>query len=334
MKTIQPDDRARAALRGMTVAVIGYGNQGHAHAMNLRDSGHRVLVGQRFDSPRFDAAQRDGFEPTSARDAAAAADLVILALPDESMPNAWSSEIAPALRPASAIGLIHGLNIRFGWIDPPPTHDVLMVAPKGPGRLVRSAFADGRGIPAMIAVHRNATGRARDLAVAWACGIGADRAAIIETTFAEECEADLFGEQAVLCGGVIELMKAGFETLVHAGYPPELAYFECVHEVRQIVDLVCDEGLAGMRRRISNTAEYGGLTRGPRIVSAEVRAAMRAVLDEIRSGRFAAEWRAEAERGMSTMAKLAEAEQASAVEAAGGIVRGWITGAPAAPQLK
>ncbi len=323
MKTCTTETYDPSVLRGRTVAVIGYGNQGRAHALNLRDSGFHVVVGQRPGSANFERAREDGIVPVSARAAASGAALVILALPDESMAEVWRGEIAPALSAGAALGFVHGFNIRFGWIDPPAECDVILVAPKGPGRLVRAEFERGRGVPAMIAVHRDATGLARDRALAWAHGIGAGRAAIIETTFADETEADLFGEQAVLCGGVIELMKTGFETLVEAGYAPELAYFECVHEVKQIVDLVYEAGLAGMRRRISTTAQFGGLTAGPRVVNDAVRAEMRQIFSEIRGGRFAERWRAQCASGRGDLARLLAAEASHPAEQAGATVRAW-----------
>ncbi|MFO0971955.1 MAG: ketol-acid reductoisomerase [Phycisphaerae bacterium] len=322
MQTIPSTDPAAPVELLGCVAVIGYGNQGRAHALNLRDSGVTVIIGQRAGDS-FDRAVADGFAPRPVAAAAGSADLAILALPDESMGDVFSAELAARLRPGAAIGFIHGFAVRFGLIKPPAGLDVVMVAPKGPGRLVRDRFAAGGGVPALVAVHQDATGRALRRAVAWARGIGAARARLIETTFAAECESDLFGEQAVLCGGVVELMKAGFETLVAAGYEPELAYVECIHEVKQIVDLIYTEGLAGMRARISGTARFGGLTRGPRLVSEAVRAEMRRMLAEIRDGRFAAEWLGECAAGRGQLERLARAEADSGAEAAGRVVRGW-----------
>lgn len=321
MRRLHPTDAQQAALRGRTVAVIGYGNQGQAHARNLRDSGVSVVVGQRPGGANHDLALAHGFQVMSARDSAAAADLLILALPDERMADVYRDEIAPVLRRGQTLGFIHGYNVRFGLISPPAGSDVVMVAPKGPGRLVRSAFEAGRGIAALVAVQQDASGAALDTALGWAAGIGANRAAIIETTFADECESDLFGEQAVLCGGVVELMKAGFDTLVEAGYEPELAYFECIHEVKQIVDLIYEDGFAGMRAKISNTAKFGGLTRGPRLVSEGVRAEMRRVLAEVRDGRFAWEWQAECAAGKPALDSAMRAERESAAERGGEIVR-------------
>jgi len=280
-------------LLSRTVAVLGYGSQGRAHALNLRDSGHRVVVAQRPGGANHARAIEDGFDPLSLAEAARQADLLIFTLPDETMGEIYRKQIAPALRGGQALGFVHGFGIRFGGIVPPDGVDVIMVAPKGPGTLVRDAFCRGGGLTCMIAVEQDATGGARSLALAWGAGIGGGKGGMIETTFAAECEADLFGEQTVLCGGVIELMKAAYEILVEAGYPEDVAYFECVHEVKQVVDLQYAGGLAEMRRRISNTASYGGLTRGPRLITAQTREEMRAMLSEIQSGCFAKEWLAE-----------------------------------------
>ncbi len=312
-------------LKGKPVAIIGYGNQGHAHALNLRDSGLHVLIGQRHGKS-FDRAIADGFQPQSAESACRDAALLILTLPDESAAEIYEREIRPAIRPGQTIGFVHGFNIRFGFITPPPEVDVVMIAPKGPGTLVRSSFAQGRGIPALLAVHQDATGRAKQIALAWAAGIGCARAAVIETTFAEETETDLFGEQVVLCGGLTALCKAAFETLVEAGYTPEFAYLECVHELKQIADLLYTRGLSGMRDAISNTAEYGDLTRGPRIIDEHVRTEMRRVLAEVRSGTFAKEWIAEHRSGGKNFQKLYAADLGTAFENAGVTVRSWMPG--------
>jgi len=289
-------DADSAVLAGKTIAVIGYGNQGRAHALNLRDSGVNVVVGQRTGGRNYVQAKTDGFAPVSAGDATAQADLVILALPDESMAQVYSTEIAPGLNRGAALGFIHGFNIRFNRITPPADANVIMIAPKGPGALVRDAFIRGGGLTCILAVHQDVDGRAKPLALAWGNAIGGGRGGMIEATFAAECESDLFGEQAVLCGGMIELMKAAFDTLVEAGYPAELAYIECVHEAKQIVDLQYAAGLAAMRAKISATAAYGGLTRGPMLIDERVREKMRAMLNEIRNGTFAREWVAESEK--------------------------------------
>lgn len=291
-----------SALAGRRIAVLGYGSQGEAHARNLRDSGYDVLVAQRPGGKRHGLAVEHGFKPVSITDAARAADLLIFALPDDVMGEVYAMEIAPHLRPGQALGFIHGFAIRFETIKPPADVDVIMVAPKGPGPLVRDVFTRGGGLAAIVAVHQDATGDARRIALAWAGGIGSGRSGLIEATFAQECEADLFGEQAVLCGGAIELMKAAFEVLVERGFPPELAYFECIHELKQIVDMQYAGGLERVRAKISRTAAYGGLVNGQRLVTPGVRAAMRTILDEIQSGDFARRWLAasRAERAAKT----------------------------------
>ena len=308
------------ALKGKCVAVIGYGNQGRAHALNLRDSGVAVVVGQR-PGRSADRARQDGFAPQPAGEAAKEADLVILTLPDESASDVFSAEISPSMRPGHVLGFVHGFNIRYGFIHPPPGVDVVMIAPKGPGTLLRSLFVEGKGLPALMAIHADATGRARDVALAWARGIGSLHAGVLETTFAVETETDLFGEQVVLCGGVSALTKAAFETLVEQGYPPEFAYFECVHELKQVIDLLYARGLSGMRDAISNTAEYGDLTRGPRIVDEHIRREMAKILDEIRSGAFAREWVAEHRSGGTRFKDLHDRDVDTTFEKAGEFVR-------------
>jgi ketol-acid reductoisomerase len=307
-------------LLGKVVAVIGYGNQGRAHALNLRDSGLQVVVGQRAGKSA-DRASEDGFEPLAVSEAARRADLVVLTLPDEAAADIYEREIAPSLRSDATLGFVHGFNIRFGFIQPPPMADVVMVAPKGPGTLLRSLYLDGKGLPALMAIECDRSGRARRTALAWAAGIGATRAGVVETTFANETETDLFGEQAVLCGGVTALTKAAFETLVEAGYEPEFAYLECVHELKQIVDLLYERGLSAMRDRISNTAEYGDLTRGPRIIGPAVRQEMQRILEEIRNGAFASEWIGEYRRGAGRFRTLHQTDAGSLYEQAGETVR-------------
>jgi len=321
LQLINPQDADLNALTDKTIAVIGYGNQGHAHALNLRDSGPNVIVAQRPDSTNHDRALRDRFTPVSAAEAARRADLLILALPDESAADVYQSDIAPNLRPNQTLGFVHGFNIRYNFITPPPHVSCVLVAPKGPGSLLRSLYLDGRGLPALIAVHHDATGQARQTALAWASGIGSARAAIAQTTFAEETESDLFGEQVVLCGGVSALTKAAFETLVEAGIEPEIAYLECIHELKQVVDLIYEQGLSGMRRRVSNTAEYGDLTRGPTLITPEVRAQMRRILTQIRDGSFADEWIAEARAAMPNLKRLYQQDADSHLERAGRNVR-------------
>ncbi|MCA9257498.1 MAG: ketol-acid reductoisomerase [Phycisphaerales bacterium] len=307
-------------------AIIGYGNQGHAHALNLRDAGANVMVGQR-PGASFDRAVADGFAPVDVETAVARADVIILGLPDEDIGRVYQRHIASGLRAGQAIGFVHGFAVRFGLVEAPEGVDVIMVAPKGPGALVRSAFERGGGLTCIVAVDRDASGRAREIALAWGAGVGGGKGGMIEATFAQECESDLFGEQSVLCGGVQELMKVAFELLVEAGVPEELAYFECIHEVKQVVDLQYTDGLAGMRRRISNTASYGGLTRGPRIIDDSVRQRMRDALHEIQQGAFAREWIAECESGKRRLAALEAAEAAHASEPAGRAVRSLAAGA-------
>jgi ketol-acid reductoisomerase len=307
-------------LRGRCVAIIGYGNQGRAHALNLRDSGVEVAIGQR-PGASADRAGEDGFVPVAVGQAVRAAELIIMALPDETAAEVFGASIASHLENKHTLGFVHGFNIRFGFIVPPPSIDVIMIAPKGPGALLRSLFVAGRGLPALMAVHQDASGLARSTALAWAAGIGSTRAGVVETTFASETETDLFGEQAVLCGGVTALCKAGFETLVEAGYEPAFAYLECVHELKQVVDLIYERGLAGMRKAISNTAEYGDVTRGPRIMGEAVRAEMRRILDEVRSGAFAKEWIEEHRAGGDRFRKLHDSDADGDFEEAGRAIR-------------
>lgn len=277
-------------LEGKTVAIIGYGSQGHAHALNLKDSGINVIVGLYPGSKSAQAAREAGLTVENVAEAAKAADLIMILLPDEVQKTVYTEEIAPYLAPGKALAFAHGFNIHFAQVVPPTEVDVVMIAPKGPGHLVRRTYTQGEGVPCLFAVYQDASGQARDLAMAYAKGIGGTRAGILETTFREETETDLFGEQAVLCGGLTALIKAGFETLVAAGYQPELAYFECLHEVKLIVDLIVEGGLAKMRDSISNTAEYGDYTRGPRLIDEQTRAEMRQILHEIQTGQFAKEF--------------------------------------------
>lgn len=309
------------SLRDRTIAVLGYGAQGHAHALNLRDSGCRVLVAQRPGGRRHALAVADGFAPLDLAEATRAAELLIFGLPDEATPALFNAEIRPFLRRGHTLGFIHGYNIHYRRIAPPPEVDVVLVAPKGQGRAVRTEFTAGRGVAALYAVHQDASRQARETALAWAAGLGCGRAGVIETTFGNETETDLFGEQAVLCGGLTALIKAAFETLVEAGYPPELAYFECCHEVKLVADLVYEGGITAMRERISNTARYGDLTRGPRIIGEASLAAMREILAEIRSGRFDREWSAEAAAGLPNFRRLTEADRRHAIEEIGRTLR-------------
>jgi ketol-acid reductoisomerase len=283
-------DADLSLLKDKTIAILGFGSQGHAHALNLRDSGCRVIVGQRPGSANYDLAKSHGFEPMSADDAARQGDLVNILLPDEVQGDIYRQHIRPHLKPGNILMCSHGFNVHFGQVEAPEGVDTVLVAPKGPGHLVRSEFEKGGGVPCLIALNPGASESSRALGLAYAKGIGGCRAGVIETTFAEETETDLFGEQVVLCGGVSALVKAGFETLVEAGYQPEMAYFECMHELKLIVDLFYQGGLNYMRYSVSNTAEYGDYTRGPRIVTDETRREMKKILAEIQSGQFAREW--------------------------------------------
>ena len=286
------------------VTVVGYGSQGHAHALNLHDSGVEVEVGLREGSSSWAAAEEAGLTVAPVADAVRGAQVVSLLLPDQVQPAVWEEHVAPNLADGAAVLFAHGFNVHYGRIAPPAGHDVIMVAPKGPGHIVRRLFTEGYGTPALVAVAQDASGRAFDLALAYAAGIGATRAGVIETTFVEETESDLFGEQAVLCGGVTELIRLGFETLVEAGYQPEVAYYECLHELKLIVDLIYEGGLAGMRFSISDTAEFGDLTRGPKVIDDHVRDNMRKLLSDIREGTFAHEWIQEMNTGEPKLKEL------------------------------
>jgi ketol-acid reductoisomerase len=303
------------------VAVIGYGSQGHAHALNLRDSGVDVRVGLREGSASRAKAESAGLVVKAPAEAAAEADVVMLLAPDTAQQEIYAGSIAPGLRPGDALMFAHGFNIRFGLIDPPDGVDVVMVAPKGPGHLVRRTYEGGGGVPALLAVERDASGKAKALGLSYAWAIGATRAGVLETTFTEETETDLFGEQVVLCGGLTALIKAGFETLVEAGYQPESAYFECLHEVKLIVDLIYEHGISGMRYSISTTAEYGDMTRGPRVVNDAVRAEMKKILSEIRSGEFAREWVSEYRNGLPNYKRLQREEAEHPIEKVGAQLR-------------
>jgi ketol-acid reductoisomerase len=304
-------------LKGKTVAIIGYGSQGHAHALNLKDSGVNVIVGLYPGSKSTAKAEAAGLTVKNVADAAKAADFIMILLPDEVQKTIYKNEIEPNLEAGNVLAFAHGFNIHFAQVVPPADVDVVMVAPKGPGHLVRRTYEQGQGVPALFAVYQDATGHARDRAMAYAKGVGGTRAGILETTFREETETDLFGEQAVLCGGLSALIKAGFETLVEAGYQPELAYFECLHEVKLIVDLVVEGGLATMRDSISNTAEYGDYTRGPRVVTAQTKAEMKKILSEIQSGQFAREFVLENQAGKPGFTAMRRQEAEHPIEAVG-----------------
>jgi ketol-acid reductoisomerase len=313
------------ALKGKTIAVFGYGSQGHAQAQNLRDSGYNVIIG--LDPSRGSATQAkaDGFTVLAPAEAAKKADWIQILTPDETQSDFYENDIKPGLTKGKVLGFSHGFSIHFKAIVPPPDVDVVMIAPKSPGHLVRRVYTEGRGVPALIAIHQDASGKAHELGLSYAYGIGSTRAGVLETTFKEETESDLFGEQAVLCGGLTSLMKKGFETLVEAGYQPEIAYFECIHEVKLIVDLIYEGGLARMRYSISNTAEYGDLTRGPRVVPDEARATMKKILAEIQSGEFAREWINENKTGCKKFNALRESEKQLQVEEVGADLRGMMS---------
>jgi len=324
---IYDDDADLAKLDGKTVAIIGYGSQGHAHALNLKDSGVKVVVGLREDSASVAQAREQGLEVLSVVEAASRGDLVMILLPDELHRQVWESEISDGIAEGNMLLFAHGFSIHYKEIAPPPGVDVGMVAPKGPGHLVRRQFTEGSGVPGLIAIEQDATGNARALALAYAKGTGCTRGGVIETSFKDETETDLFGEQAVLCGGASELVQAGFETLVEAGYDPEMAYFECLHELKLIVDLMHEKGLAGMRYSISNTAEYGDYTRGKRVITQETRANMRKILQEIQSGDFAREWIAENRAGQESFKRMRAEQADSQVEHVGADLRShmdWI----------
>lgn len=290
LKIYYDKDADLSLLKNKTIAIIGYGSQGHAHAQNLRDSGCKVIVGQRPGSANYDLAKSHGFEPVSAAEATQKGDMINMLLPDEVQGDIFKADVKPNLKPGKILMCSHGFNIHFGQVEPPPGVDAVLVAPKGPGHLVRSEFEKGGGVPCLIALSEGASDESRRLGLAYAKGIGGTRAGVIETSFAEETETDLFGEQVVLCGGVSALVKAAYETLVEAGYQPEMAYFECMHELKLIVDLFYQGGLNYMRYSVSNTAEYGDYTRGPRIVTEETKKEMKKILHEIQTGQFAREW--------------------------------------------
>ena len=320
-------DADLADLRGKTIAILGFGSQGHAHALNLRDSGCEVVVGLRADSASRAAAEEQGLRVADVADAASEGDVVMILLPDERQAAVWEEEIFDGIAAGNLLMFAHGFSIHYGQIDPPAGVDVGMVAPKGPGHLVRRQYVEDRGVPCLMAVFQDATGNAHDLVLAYASGIGGGRAGVIETTFKDETETDLFGEQSVLCGGVTELVQAGFETLVDAGYDPRLAYFECLHELKLIVDLMYEGGIQGMRHSISNTAEYGDMTRGKVVIGPEVRAAMAKVLADIRSGEFAREWIAENRAGAENFQRMREEAAGAQIERVGDDLRSmmpWI----------
>jgi ketol-acid reductoisomerase len=321
------DDADLTLLDGKTVAIIGFGSQGHAHALNLKDSGVNVVVGLRESSESVQQARDGGLEVVPVAEAASRGDLVQMLVPDELHRQVWEEDVRDGIAPGNMLLFGHGFSIHYGEVDPPAEVDVALVAPKGPGHLVRRQFLEGSGVPGLIAIHQDATGSAQGLALAYAKGIGCTRGGVIETSFKDETETDLFGEQAVLCGGASALVQAGFETLVEAGYDPQMAYFECLHELKLIVDLMYEKGLAGMRYSISNTAEYGDYTRGTRVIDDRVREEMKRILGEIQSGDFAREWIAENRAGQENFKRMRAEQAASQVEETGKELRShmdWI----------
>ena len=338
MATIYYDkDADLHVLKGKTVAVIGYGIQGRGQALNLRDSGVKVIVAQRPGGPNYDLAKQDGFAPVSIAEATKQADVIIILTQDTLQAQIYRESIAPNLKAGKTLGFSHGFAILYKLITPPKNVNVIMVAPKGPGSLLRSQFLEGKGVPGLLAVHQDVAGQGRAIALAWAKGIGSTRAGVLETTFKEETETDNFGEQAVLCGGVSALIKAGFETLVEAGYQPELAYFECLHELKLITDMIWASGIQGMRKRVSDTAKWGDVHCGPRIVDERVKEQMRELLKEIQSGQFAKEWIAEHEAGRPNFNRLMQQDESHQIERVGRELRAmmpWIGNQQQAPSAK
>lgn len=329
MKLYYESDANLNLLKDKTVAILGYGSQGHAHALNLKDSGVQVVVGLRQESTSWKKAQGEGLRVEETARAAELGDVIMVLVPDPDQPAIYERDIKPHLKAGKALAFAHGFNIHFHQIVPPPDVDVFMVAPKSPGHLMRRVFTQGGGVPCLLAVYQDATGHARELALAYAKGIGGTRAGVIETTFKEETETDLFGEQAVLCGGITELIIAGFETLVEAGYQPEVAYFECLHEMKLIVDLFYEGGIAGMYYSVSDTAEYGGMTRGPLVISEETRQQMKEILRHVQDGTFAREWILENQAGRPVMNALRAQHRQLQIEQVGKKLRemmAWIHG--------
>jgi ketol-acid reductoisomerase len=324
MQVYYDRDADLSLLRPLKIAIIGYGSQGHAHALNLRDSGMDVRVGLRKGSPTAEKAQKNGLKVFDTTEAAKQADIIMMLVPDEMGGEIYEKEIAPALKPGKYLAFGHGFNIHFGFIKPPADVNVFMIAPKGPGHLVRSEYSKGRGVPCLLAVHQDPSGNTRKIGLAYGAAIGGTRAAVIETSFKEETETDLFGEQSVLCGGLTELIRAGYETLVEAGYAPEMAYFECLHEVKLIVDLIYEGGISNMRYSISNTAEYGDMTRGPQVIGPQVRDTMKRLLADIQSGKFANEWIDEYRKGLKNFRRMREEGARHPLEEVGGRLRSFM----------
>ncbi|WP_027187237.1 ketol-acid reductoisomerase [Desulfovibrio cuneatus] len=321
MKVYYDKDADLALLKNKVVAIIGYGSQGHAHAQNLRDSGVNVIVGQRPGGANYALAKEHGFEPMSAAEAAQKADIIMILLPDQHQADVYNNDIKPHMKAGKCLVFAHGFNIHFSQIEPPKDVDVFLVAPKGPGHMVRRTFTEGSGVPCLVAIHQDATGNALKIGLAYAKGVGGARSGVIETTFREETETDLFGEQAVLCGGLCALIQAGFETLTEAGYAPEMAYFECLHEVKLIVDLMYEGGMAKMRHSISDTAEYGDYVTGPRVVTAETKKAMKEVLADIQSGRFARDFILENKANMASFKATRRLQAEHPIEKVGANLR-------------
>ena len=317
LKIYYDKDADLNVLKGKKIAIIGYGIQGRGQALCLKDSGCEVVVSELPGTPNYELAKQDGFVPVSAEEAAKAADVIQILTQDHAQAKVYKEYIKPYLKKGKALCFSHGFNIRFKQIKPPKNVDVFMIAPKGPGALVRRMYVEGKGVPSLIAIYQDASGHAKDIALAYAKGIGATKAGVIETTFEEETETDLFGEQAVLCGGVSEMLKAGFDTLVEAGYQPEIAYFEVLHELKLITDLIQEKGIAGMRRGVSNTACYGDLTRGPMVITEKTRKTMKKILKDIKSGKFAREWIKENETGRANFNKLLKSGDEHLIEKVG-----------------
>lgn len=327
-KVYTDNDADLGVLNGKTLAVIGFGSQGHAHALNLKESGCRVIIGLYPGSKSRDVAEKLGFEVFDTADAVKAADVIMIAVPDMKQADVYEQEVAPNLAAGKALLFSHGFAIHYSLIKTPETIDVIMVAPKGPGHVVRSQYQEGRGVPSLIAIASDASNKAKEIALAWAKGIGGTRAGVIETSFKEETETDLFGEQAVLCGGTTALIQAGFETLVEAGYQPEMAYFECLHELKLIVDLINESGISGMRFSISETAKFGDVTRGPRIITEETKKTMKEILGEIQSGKFAKEWVDEYRGGLKNYNALLKKGEDHRIEKTGAHLRSlmpWVS---------
>ena len=325
MKVFYDKDADLSLIKKRKVAIIGYGSQGHAHANNLKDSGVKVVVGLRKGGASWDKAKKAGLDVKEIGDAVKAADFVMILVPDELMAAVYKDDIEPNLKKGATLAFAHGFNVHYNQITPRADLDVVMVAPKGPGHLVRSTYTQGGGVPSLIAVYQDKSGKARDLALSYSCANGGTKGGVIETSFREETETDLFGEQAVLCGGCVDLVKAGFETLTEAGYAPEMAYFECLHELKLIVDLIHYHGISGMRQRVSDTAEYGDLTCGPKVISPEVREEMKRILDDVQNGRFASEWVLENQANRATMEALRRREAEHPIEELGRQLRSMMS---------